>query len=146
MAEFRAAWPKNGPVKFLPGREVCGLESGPAPNFLKGIVQPLKRGLMGGINSGTGRIWQPGASLHQDRRRSSEEASTPLPTPPPPPHPWVVVTPHSATHPAASWRGSALSQSVSLSSSSGSVCVWISWDGFIHSSVTVNAPLLQSTV
>ena len=84
MAEFRAAWPKNGPVKFLPGREVCGLESGPAPNFLKGIVQPLKRGLMGGINSGTGRIWQPGASLHQDRRRSSEEASTPLPTPPPP--------------------------------------------------------------
>jgi hypothetical protein len=145
MAEFRAAWPKNGPVKFLPGREVCGLESGPAPNFLKGIVQPLKRGLMGGINSGTGRIWQPGASLHQDRRRSSEEASTPLPTPPPPrtrESSWPPTRPLTQQPPGVAVH----SVSQSLSSSSGSVCVWISWDGFIHSSVTVNAPLLQSTV
>jgi hypothetical protein len=34
MAEFRAAGPKNGPVKFLAAQEVSGLESGPTPNFL----------------------------------------------------------------------------------------------------------------
>jgi hypothetical protein len=28
MAEFRAAGPKNGPVKFLAAKEVSGLESG----------------------------------------------------------------------------------------------------------------------
>jgi hypothetical protein len=144
MAEFRAAWPKNGPVKFLPGREVCGLESGPAPNFLKGIVQPLKRGLMGGINSGTGRIWQPGASGPTEELRGGIH-SPPHPTPPrtresswPPTRPLTQQPPGVAVH--------SVSQSLSLSSSSGSVCVWISWDGFIHSSVTVNAPLLQSTV
>jgi hypothetical protein len=130
MAEFRAAWPKNGPVKFLPGREVCGLESGPAPNFLKGIVQPLKRGLMGGINSGTGRIWQPGASLHQDRRRSSEEASTPLPTPPPPPAPVSRRDPPLGHSPSSllAW------QCTRLSAHPQAVCVCgsVEMDSFIH--------------
>jgi hypothetical protein len=128
MAEFRAAWPKNGPVKFLPGREVCGLESGPAPNFLKGIVQPLKRGLMGGINSGTGRIWQPGASGPTEELRGGIH-SPPHPTPPP--HPWVVVTPHSATHPAASWRGSALVSQLILRQ-----CVCVDQLRWIHSFIS----------